>query len=149
MRKYDLVWPNNFFAFFANIFLFFFVKYKIIFFSFPSYKRLCHIIIGNIVNFAKSAKSKTRTNNSLLKIINILVVNHYYLFPSYNVRVYMVLLNLYETFWIISLNSIRNRSHLKNKKKLLHIEVNLQNIYSDWIADPNFLGFIKIRPLSE
>ena len=149
MRKYDLVWPNNFFAFFTNIFLFFFVKYKIIFFSFPSYKRLCHIIIGTIVNFAKSAKSKTRTNNSLLKIINILVVNHYYLFPSYNVRVYMVLLNLYETFWIISLNSIRNRSHLKNKKKLLHIEVNLQNIYSDWIADPNFLGFIKIRPLSE
>ena len=57
----------------------------------------------------------------------------------------------------MSFNLKNKKYYLKNDKKwscivglkLLRIEMNPQKIYSDWIADSNFIGFIKIWPLSE
>ena len=57
MPKYELVLHNNFFPFFLNLFLFFFVKGKIISLFFLNYERLWQIIIVNIPKCNWTAES--------------------------------------------------------------------------------------------
>ena len=119
LRKYAEVRPfltQHVICFFLDHISLFFVKCKIISFFFPSYEWVWHIIIVNIPTCdwtAEGAKEKTTFQNSYTSW------NHYYvvsLLKRLCVQFYLYhSRNSYAAWWIISLNSIRNRSHLKNE----------------------------------
>ena len=98
-------------------FPFFFAKCKIVSKFFWSCKRLWHIIIANIPTCIALQK---------MKIENLSSKNYKYTYYDLLLRISLlqrscVQFSLYqvgnssEACWIISLNTIRNRSHLKNE----------------------------------
>ena len=103
-------------AFFLNIFFFFLVKCKVISLFFRCCESILHIIIANISIcncIAEYAKQKTSKNYKYTYYDSLLRIS---LLQRLCMQFFLDhLQNLSEACWMISLNSIRNRPHLKNE----------------------------------